>query len=206
MPEVIEDFFLSAAPMTGLAPKPAKTDSKVFKLGRIPRNLWPTGERLEPRFGKLGREYGNIVFDKELLKQDATLEWVTPEHPLFEAVSEDVSAQVQEQLKRGAVFFDLQTRVPYRLDVFSSSIRDGRGNVITRRLFVVQATMDGQLAIKQPTVFLDLFAAATCSCSEDGALPDGNQLGCCWSKRSSVAAQARNQREKEVSIVRAISN
>lgn len=54
LPEVIEDFFLSAAPMTGLAPKPVRTGSKVFKLGRIPRNLWPTGERLEPRFGKGG--------------------------------------------------------------------------------------------------------------------------------------------------------
>lgn len=204
VPEVIEDFFLNAAPMTGLNPKPAKKDGKVFKLGRVPRNLWPTGERLEPRFGKLGREYGNIVFDKELLKQDATLEWVTPGHPLFESVREDVSAQVQEQLKRGAVFFDLHTRAPYRLDVFSSSIRDGRGNVITRRLFVVQTAMDGQLAIKQPTVFLDLVAAATpVPVPDDSPMPDMNRVEVALLEEAlnPLLLEARNQREKEVAIV-----
>ncbi len=204
VPEVIEDFFLSAAPMTGLAPKPVKTDGKVFKLGRVPRNLWPTGERLEPRFGKLGHEYGNIVFDKELLKQDATLEWVTPGHPLFEAVREDVSVQVQEQLKRGAVFFDLHTRAPYRLDVFSASIRDGRGNVMTRRLFVVQTTMDGQLAIRQPTVFLDLVPAGTpVPVPDDSALPDGTQVEVVLLEQAlnPLLIEARNEREKEVSIV-----
>lgn len=204
VPEVIEDFFLNAAPMTGLTPKPVKTDGKVFKLGRVPRNLWPTGERLEPRFGKLGREYLNIVFDKELLKQDATLEWVTPGHPLFEAVREDVSVQVQEQLKRGAVFFDLHSRAPCRLDVFSASIRDGRGNVITRRLFVVQATMDGQLAIKQPTVFLDLVASSKpVPVPEDSGLPYSNQVEVALLEQAlnPLLVEARSQREKEVSIV-----
>ena len=36
----------------------------IYRIGRVPRQLWPIGERLEPRFGKLGREYKNIVFDK----------------------------------------------------------------------------------------------------------------------------------------------
>jgi hypothetical protein len=60
---------------------------------------------LEPRFGKLGREYKNIVFDKEHLKRDPTLEWVTPGHPLFEAVREDVTEHVREDLaaRRGVL-------------------------------------------------------------------------------------------------------
>jgi hypothetical protein len=165
VPEVIEDFFLSAGPLTGLSPKPVNLPASrqgqathAYRLGRVPRNLWPIGERLEPRFGKLGREYGNIVFDKELLKQDATLEWVTPGHPLFEVVREDILVQVHEHLKRGNVFFDLHSPLPYRLDVFSASVRDGRGNILSRRLFVVQTGMEGNMAIKQPTIFLDLTA------------------------------------------------
>jgi len=39
-----------------------------------------------PGFGRLGREYQKVVFDKALLPSDATLEWVTPGHPLFEVV------------------------------------------------------------------------------------------------------------------------
>lgn len=204
VPEVIEDFFLSAGPLTGVSPKPVKAGTHAYRLGRVPRNLWPTGERLEPRFGKLGREYGNIVFDKELLKQDATLEWVTPGHPLFEVVREDVLVQVQEHLKRGAVFFDLHSQAPYRLDVFSASIRDGRGNVLSRRLFVVQTGMDGKTAIKQPTIFLDLTAAETPpEVPGDAALPDRNQVEVVLLEQAlnPLLEESRREREREVATI-----
>jgi hypothetical protein len=111
---------------------------------------------LEPRVGKLGREYKQIVFDKEVLKKDSLSEWVTPGHPLFEAVREDVSDQVAKDLQRGSIFYDLNTVQPYRLDVFTASVKDGRGKHLHRRLFVVQIEMDGTLTVKQPTLFLDL--------------------------------------------------
>jgi len=57
---------------------------------------------------------------------------------------------------RGSVFYDLHGKRPYLLDVFSAAIKDGRGNPLHRRLFVVQTEPDGTLTIKQPTVFLDL--------------------------------------------------
>lgn len=204
VPEVIEDFFLSAGPLNGVAPKLVKGGLHTYRLGRVPRNLWPTGERLEPRFGKLGREYGNIVFDKELLKQDATLEWVTPGHPLFEVVREEVLGQVQEHLKRGAVFFDLHSQAPYRLDVFRASIRDGRGNVLSKKLFVVQTGMDGKTVIKQPTIFLDLTAAETPpEVPDDAALPDRNQVEVVLLEQAlnPLLIKARSEREREVAII-----
>src|SRR5205807_1737555 len=95
VPEVIQDFFLQAAPLVGVHPKETAKDKQIFRIGRIPRTLWPLGERLEPRFGKLGRDYKHIVFDKKLLTEDPTLEWITPGHSLFEVVREDVWGQVQ---------------------------------------------------------------------------------------------------------------
>ena len=86
IPEVIEDFFTQAAPISGVNPRAMQKDGHIYRIGRIPRTLYPIGERLEGRFGKLGREYQKVVFDKALLPQDATLEWVTPGHPLFETV------------------------------------------------------------------------------------------------------------------------
>ena len=116
VPEVIEDFFIQAAPIVGVNPNEIREDGHVYQLGKVPRTLWPIGERLEPRFGKLGREYKNIVFDKALLPKDPTLEWVTPGHPLFEAVREDVTEHVRDDLQRGAVFYDLhQEALPARL-------------------------------------------------------------------------------------------
>jgi hypothetical protein len=201
VPEVIEDFFVQAAPTSGIQlrrtsqecpPRPlgggegrgegvssSLPSAHSYRIGRVPRQLWPIGERLEPRFGKLGREYKNIVFDKQLLPKDPTLEWVTPGHPLFEAVREDLLDNAAPDLQRGSVFYDINARTPYRLDFFAASVKDGRGNQIHRRLFAVQtdpqpSTNNPRLSIKQPTVLLDLATAPqSAKPPEDAALlPD----------------------------------
>ncbi len=171
VPEVVEDFFVQAAPLAGLHPKligsprpvgegpGVKASDHVYRLGKIPRTLQPIGDRLEPRFGKLGREYRQIVFDKAQLAKDATSEWVTPGHPLFEAVREDLSERVRDDLRRGAVFYDLHCKAPSRLDVFMAAIKDGRGNYLHRKLFVVQTGMDLAMTVREPTIFLDLVLA-----------------------------------------------
>ncbi len=175
VPEVVEDFFLQAAPLAGIHPKPLRKEGQVYRVGRIPRTLWPIGERLEPRFGKLGHEYKHVVFDKGLLSDDPTLEWVTPGHPLFEAVREDVWERIQDDLQRGALFYDLHRGGPVRLDVFSAAVRDGLGHTLEQRLFVVETGLDGAMSIRQPTLFLDVTPAppgreASALLGEAGAL------------------------------------
>lgn len=159
VPEVIEDFFVKASPLVGIAPKETNRRSHVYRVGKVPRSLWNLGSRLEPRFGKLGHEYKQIVFDKELAKKDITTEWVTPGHPLFEVVREKVEIETKEHLERGAMFYDLNTETPYRLDVFLAIIKDGLGNDLNKRLYVVQVASNGELSLTQPTIFLDLAIA-----------------------------------------------
>jgi hypothetical protein len=156
---VVEDFFTAAAPIAGVHPTPVRGKDHVYRVGKVPKTLSAIGERLEPRFGKLGREYQRVVFDKRLLGDDATLEWVTPGHPLFEVVRTDVSDRVGDDLRRGTVLWDLHAKAPYRLDVYAASIKDGRGNTLHKKLFVVRADADGSLTLRQPTLFLDLIPA-----------------------------------------------
>jgi hypothetical protein len=144
----------------------------VFRIGRVPRNLWPIGERLEPRFGRLGREYKQVVFDKENLKKEPLAEWVTPGHPLFESIREEVLEIVRNDLARGAVFFDLNRDKPARLSVFAAAIRDGRGNELHKRLFIVQQNADGSMDLKQPTYLLDLMAAPPGTAVPDNVVLD----------------------------------
>ncbi|MEY3223315.1 MAG: hypothetical protein RLZZ203_2171 [Cyanobacteriota bacterium] len=159
VPEVIHDFFVQAAHIAGIHPKETAKGKKIYRIGRVPRTLWATGDRLENRFGKLGREYKKITFDKNILIDDPTLEWVTPGHPLFESVRDEVSTQVQEDLRRGAIFFDLHRHTPARLDVFSAAITDRRGRKLHERLYVVQTELNGTMTVRQPTLFLDLVPA-----------------------------------------------
>ena len=156
VPEVIEDFFVAAGPIAGVNPAVQRGSPHVYRIGKVPRTLLTLGEELEPRFGRLGKSYMRIAFDKAYLASDPTLEWVTPGHPLFEVVRTDVRDRVADDLRRGAVFFDLHADEPYFVDVFGASIRDGRGNTLHRRLFVMRAGLSGALSVHQPTMFLDL--------------------------------------------------
>lgn len=173
VPEVVEDFFVEAAPECGLTPKETGKDSGIYRLGKVPRNLLPVGDRQESRFGRLGREYGKGVFDKQFLRADPTAEWVTLGHPLFEAVRTDVLSRVEEHLRRGAVFFDLHRTAPALLDVFAASIKDGSGNTLHRRLYVVETAQCGAMKIHEPTVFHTVTPApADTPASTDFAVPD----------------------------------
>ena len=204
VPEVVEDFFQEAAPLAGIHPKETGKDKHIYRVGRIPRNLWPIGERLEPRFGKLGREYKQIAFDKKRLGDDPTLEWVTPGHPLFESVREDATGRVQDDLRRGAVFYDLHRKEPDRLDVFSAAIRDGRGNELHRRLFVVQTDPRGAMTVRQPTIFLDLMPApAGMEVPNDTGLPTREQEEQSLIEQSlqPFLEEIRVQREKETETI-----
>jgi len=156
VPEVIEDFFTQAGSLVGVTSTAVKGAAHIYKVGKVPRPLWLIGDELAERFGRLDHEYGQIVFDKDILTKNPTLEWVTPGHPLFETVREAVSQHVADDLQKGAIFYDVKADKAARLDVFTAAIRDGRGKVIERRLFVVQVGLDGSLTLQSPQLFLDL--------------------------------------------------
>ena len=156
VPEVIEDFFVQAALLTGITARETRAGSHVYRMGKLPRHLSGLGAELEPRFGKLGGDYKQIVFSQKLLDKDQTSEWVTPGHPLFEVVREKVERETETDLQRGAVFYDLNAAAPYRLDVFAATMRDGCGRDLHKRLFVMQTDASGEILLKQPTLFLDL--------------------------------------------------
>jgi superfamily II DNA or RNA helicase len=208
VPEVIDDFFVQAAPISGIHPKETRQHQKVYRIGRVPRTLWPLGERLETRFGKLGDEYKKITFDKHKLTDDPTLEWVTPGHPLFECVREDLLTRVQDDLRHGALFFDLHRDRPARLDVFSAAIADGRGNKLHERVYVVQTEIDGTMTVRQPTLFLDLVPVTDSTNLVDGLpndtdLPsrDQTEQALIEQELNRFLTEIRTQRQQEVKTI-----
>jgi superfamily II DNA or RNA helicase len=182
VPEVIELFFTAAAPETSLHPKRLdgkdKTSERcnVYRIGKVPRHLVVIGDLQESRYGRLGREYGKIVFDKALLGTDPTLEWVTPGHSLFEAVRTDVVSRTEDALRRGAVFFDIHRNSPGLIDVFAASIKDGRGHCLHRRLFLVETLTTGEMKVHEPTLLHDIIPAPKGTRAHGDTIPDRSQV------------------------------
>jgi len=134
--------------------------------------------------------------------KDPTIEWVTPGHALFEAVREDVTDQVRRDLERGAVFYDLHTQAPYRLDFFAASIRDGSNRQLHRRLFAVQTFENGTRLVKQPTILHEL------SVAPPGTKPPAQAVDLSSTEQFLVAEamtpfleEVRGERLREVEII-----
>ena len=159
VPEVVRDFFVDAAPECGITPKDVTNERKIYRLGKIPRSIVTLGDADEARFGRIGRDYDRVIFDKNLLKTEATAEWVTPGHALFEAVRQHMLGVADEDLRRGAVFYSLRHKEPTLVDVFAASVKDGRGNTLQRRLFCIATSQSGTMTAHEPTLFLDVAAA-----------------------------------------------
>ena len=200
VPEVVEEFFLNACPLAGISPREINNGEHIYRVGRLPRTLLPYAGKIEPRFGKLGREYKQVVFDKQLLTKDPTLEWVTPGHPLYESVRGLVQDQVQGDMERGSIFFDLQRKNPAILQLYSAEVRDGRGNVLHKRLFVAEITADGAITMRQPTAFLDFSPAPKGTTAPDFAgLPSREQVESILYQQAllPLLEEERRQREKD---------
>jgi hypothetical protein len=125
-------------------------------VGKIPLALYDQARAKDWKLPQLAKSYDRICFDRGTLEADARLEWVTPGHPLFEAVRRQVWDQTQPQLRQGAVFYELEREQPALLELFIAGVADGVGNVLHRRLFLVETNADGTRRLRDPSYLFDL--------------------------------------------------
>src|SRR5206468_3101758 len=87
--------------------------------------------------------YPRCSTDRETAETHS-LEWVTPGHPLFEAVRRHTHAQALDTMSKGATFHSLQHERPVRIDFYRARVVDGLGQVIHERLFAVETAERGE--------------------------------------------------------------
>ena len=156
VPETVARFFENSAKEVGLPLNPVSGNERTFKVGRIPAALYDQARGKEWKLPAVAKNYDRICFDRSTLDSDARLEWVTPGHPLFEAVRRLVWEQMQPQLRQGSVFYELEREQPALLELFIAGVADGVGNVLHRRLFLVESNTDGTRRLRDPSYLLDL--------------------------------------------------
>src|SRR5262249_21872922 len=84
-----------------------------------------------------------------------SLEWVTPGHPLFEAMRRHSHERAQDAFAKGATFHSLQHDRPVRVDFYRAKVVDGLGHVIHEQLFAVEMADDGDVRLRDATVLGD---------------------------------------------------
>ena len=159
VPETVARFIGECARSAGLPLAPLDGLPHAFQPGRTPASLRKYQREPDWKLPELAALYPRLSTDREAADKHA-LEWVTPGHPLFEALRRHGLERGREAFARGACFHSLEHEAPARLDVYRARAVDGLGRTLGERLFTVESTGDGAPRLREPDVLGDLDPAA----------------------------------------------
>ena len=155
VPETIARFMTESAQDAALALRPAGGLAHTFDPGRTPTGLKKYEREPDWRLPMLAVRYPRLSTDRETAEAN-NLEWVTPGHPLFEALRRHSLERSREAFATGACFHSLAHDAPARLDFYRARVVDGLGHVIHERLFVLELAQDGTPCLREPDVLGNL--------------------------------------------------
>ena len=155
VPETIARFLSGCAGHASLSLKPVAKLPHTFDPGATPSVLRQYEREVDWRLPALVAKYPRLSTQREVAEEH-NLEWVTPGHPLFEAVRRHTLAVAQEPFKAGACFFSLSHEAPARIDFYRARVVDGMGHVIHERLFAVELSDGTEPRLREATVLGDL--------------------------------------------------
>ncbi len=151
VPETIARFMRDSADYIDFALKTHSSLPHTFDPGRTPTILRNYESQTDWKLPPLVTKYPRFSTDRDTAETN-NLEWVTPGHPLFEALRRHAFILAQGTFGKGACFYSLQHDTPARLDFYRARVVDGLGQVIHERLFVVELTTDGEARLQEPSI------------------------------------------------------
>jgi superfamily II DNA or RNA helicase len=162
VPETLARFLRGASAYTSLQLREVPHLPHTFELvGAVPGALRQRGREPGWRYGTVASRYPRFSTDRETAERHS-LEWVTPGHPLFEAVRLHVLDRAQEAFRQGACFYSLHHDRPVRLDFYRAQVVDGLDQVARETLVAVEVTEAGA-RLTDPAVLGNLTPAPPAS-------------------------------------------
>ena len=128
MPETTARFLKDAAALADFALKPMRRMPHTFQPGKSQRVVMDYERGPDWRLGGVSPRYPRLSTDRDTATRH-NLEWVTPGHPLFEALRRHALEAAREAFASGACFHSLEHKAPARLDFYRAQAVDGLGRV-----------------------------------------------------------------------------
>ncbi|WP_202034798.1 helicase-related protein [Candidatus Desulforudis audaxviator] len=151
VPETIARFIREAADYVPLKLKVVENMAHTFEPARTPSVLMRYERDPDWKLPAVSAKYPRCSTDRETAER-YSLEWVTPGHPLFEALRRHTYAQAVEAFGKGACYYSLQHEEPSRIDFYRARVVDGLGHVVHERLFAVETTAAGEHFLREPNM------------------------------------------------------
>src|SRR5713226_3344532 len=172
VPETIARFLRDASEYVPFTLKTIPNLPHAFEPVRTPPALRRYEKDADWKLSVLSDRYPRCSTDRDTAETHS-LEWVTPGHPLFEAIRRHTYTQALDVLGKGATFHSLQHEAPARIDFYRARVVDGLGQVVHERLFAVELAADREPKLREPSLIGDFTPAdAPADLPVPAALPE----------------------------------
>ena len=159
VPETIARFLSESSGNAAFTLNPVNHLRHAFQPGRTPTALKRYERDPDWRFPDLLARYPRLSTDRDTAEAH-NLEWVTPGHPLFEALRRHCVETSRDVFATGACFHSLDHDAPARLDFYRARVVDGLGHVIHERLFTVELAEADEPRLMEPGILGNLTPAS----------------------------------------------
>ena len=202
VPETIARFIKESAQPASISLKPDSKLPYTFHPGRTPSVLKRYESNADWKLAPLATRYPRLSTDREIAEKNS-LEWVTPGHPLFEALRRHAFENGQEAIAQGACYHSLAHDKPARLDFYRARIVDGTGRVVHERLFTVELSQENTPQQREPDILGNMSpAAAPDDLPAVASLPEATA----WLNENALGPFLNEVREERLTEVERIGN
>jgi hypothetical protein len=154
VPETSARFIGDAARLADWTMKPVPGVPHAFEPGPTPLLLKRYERDQDWRSSAIAVRYPRFSTDRDAATEHK-LEWVTPGHPLFEALRRHAWHESSDALASGACFYSVEANMPARIDIYRASVADGLDQTVQTRVLAVRVGSDG-LSLHEPTILSNL--------------------------------------------------
>ena len=158
VPETIARFMRAGAQSAGMSLKPIDKLNHAFRPGRTPTALKVLEREPTWKLANLAAHYPRLSTHRETAETH-NLEWVTPGHPLFEALRRHSLARGHEVFAKGACFHSIEHDTASRIDFYRARVVDGLGHTIHERLLTIEVSEGNEPRLREPEILGNLIPA-----------------------------------------------
>ena len=202
VPETIARFMEECAQNTGLTFRRVSNKAYTYEPGRTPSVLKQYETEPDWTLSSVASRYLRLSTDRATAEKH-NLEWITPGHPLFEALRRHSLKISRDGFASGACFYSLEHDTPARLDFYRARVVDGLGQVIHERLFTVELRHDAAPCLREADILSNLTPIGVSSenLPPVAALPEATT----WLHENAFAPFIHEIREERLAEVKRIA-
>lgn len=156
VPEYLEQFFIKGFNNIVGDGKIRRRKDGFLGIDWVPYEIKDVPYDFRMKYGIVDDRYPKLTFDKQLLEKGEIADFISPGHPLMEAVIDKILDKYGGLLNDGAIFEDPDGQLHGLIWFLEGTVYDGNGNFMDKKMFSIYSSLNGEINNISPAILWDM--------------------------------------------------